>query len=129
MGKKIILAGCLILNDQKELLLLYRKDHHYYETPGGKIKPEECANFEHPTIDELAQAAKRELFEELGNNITIDELRYFGAIEFTIPDGRKAIANKFTTKIIRGKPIINEPETFCKLDYLAIEHLEKQSLS
>ena len=35
----LILSGCLVVNENKELLLLYRKDHNHYETPGGKVKP------------------------------------------------------------------------------------------
>jgi len=129
MENILLLSGCLIVNDKKELLLLFRKDHKYYETPGGKVKSEECLDFNKPTINELAKTAERELFEELGNNIKIEPLKYFGNINFTIPDGRKAIANKFLTKIISGKPIINEPETFSKLDYLPIQNLEDYPIS
>lgn len=128
-NNKIILSACLVINEKKEILLLFRKDHKHYETPGGKVHLEECSNPRNPTIDDLAKTAERELYEELGDDIKVDKLKYLGKVEFTTPDGRLAIANKFLTRILYGKPRINEPEQFSKLDYLPIEKLEKYSIS
>lgn len=126
---KIILSGCFIIDDKKRILLLYRPDRNHYETPGGKVKPVECVNPKNPTINELVKTAKRELYEELGKEIKFDKLNYFGKVGFTAPDGRKITANKFLTKIISGKPIINEPEIFSKMDYLPVESLEDYPIS
>jgi len=49
MVMKVMLAGCVILNKDR-ILLLHRKRNNYYELPGGKI--DDC---EQPEI-----AAKRE---------------------------------------------------------------------
>ncbi len=119
----------MIVNDQKEILLLYRKDHKHYETPGGKVDKTECNNPQNPSLGELARTAEREVYEELGNDIKIEKLRYFGSVEFTVPDGRTAIANKFITRIVSGTPRINEPQTFSKLDYLPIQTLEVYPIS
>ena len=129
MTGKIILSGCLIVNEKSEILLLYRKDHKHYETPGGKIISEECSNPENPSIEDLAKTAERELYEELGDNIKVEELKYFGKVEFKIPVGRIAIANKFLTSIESGKPRINEPKIFSKLEYLPIKNLEHYPIS
>lgn len=126
---KITLSGCLIVNEHKEVLLLYRSDHHHYETPGGKIKPEECSNPESPAIEELAKAAEREAYEELGEDIKLERLTYLGNVDFVIPDGRAAVAHKFVTRIISGTPRINEPEQFSRMDYLPISRLEEYSIS
>lgn len=126
---KIVLSGGLIINEEKELLLLYRDKHEHYETPGGKVELEKCQDPENPSIEELKRDAKREILEELGQEIILSELKYFGKVEFTIPDGRKATANKFTTRIISGKPRLNEPELFSKLDYLPIKNLENYPIS
>lgn len=126
---RIILAGCLVINKKREVLLLYRKKHGHYETPGGRVRTEECSNPENPTIDDLLKTAKRELFEELGDDIKVEQLEYFGKVAFTIPDGRLAIANKFVTKILSGKPKVNEPGDFSTFDYLPIETLEKYPIS
>lgn len=126
---RLVLSGCLIINEQKEILLLYRKKHNHYETPGGKVDLEDCEN---PCIvqsNDLITTAKRELFEEIGDDVEIEDLKYFGEIEFIIPDGRKAISHKFVTKIINGEPRINEPELFSKLDYLPIRYLENYPIS
>lgn len=50
---RIILSGCLILNDKEEILLLYRKDHKFYETPGGRVGLNECSNLEDPNLIDL----------------------------------------------------------------------------
>lgn len=126
---KIILSGCFIVNNQKEVLLLYRDDHKHYETPGGKVMLSECSNPENPTIKDLAKTAEREAYEELGDGIKLAGLSYFGKVEFTIPDGRKAIANKFFTKILSGKPRLNEPDKFSKMDYLPVERLKEYPIS
>jgi len=126
---KLILSGCLVINDKKEILLLYKKSHKHYETPGGKVNLKECSNKKTPSINDLERAAERELYEELGKNIKIAKIKYFGKVEFTIPDGRPAVAHKFITKIINGTPELNEPEVFDKFDYLPIEKLENYPIS
>jgi 8-oxo-dGTP pyrophosphatase MutT (NUDIX family) len=126
---KLVLSGCFIINDKKELLLLYRFDNNYYETPGGKVELSECENKIIPTIKDLEKTALREVFEELGKDIKLAKLNYFGNISFSIPNGKEAIANKFITKIISGNSKINEPKTFSKLDYLPINKLENYPIS
>ncbi len=125
----IILSGCLIVNSNQEILLLYHNDHHHYETPGGKIKPEECADLGKPTVEELAKAAEREAHEELGEGIKLGRLAYFGSVKFNLPDGRAAVAHKFVTRIISGTPTVNEPEQFSRIDYLPIARLEEYPIS
>ncbi len=126
---RIILSGCLIVNDQKEVLLLYRDDHQHYETPGGKVRLAECSNPKNPTIEDLAKTAERETYEELGKDIKLAGLSYLGKVEFVIPDGRTAIANKFLTKIVSGTPKLNEPDKFSKMDYLLVKKLKEYPIS
>ena len=128
MNSILILSGCLIINKSNELLLWHRLDHDHYETPGGKIKVDECKDFNNPTIEELKNAAKRELYEEL-KNAEFSELKYFEKVEFAIPCGKKAIAYKFITKIIKGKPEINEPELFDKIEFIPIKNIERYKIS
>ena len=115
---RIVLSGCFIIKDGK-ILLLYKKIHNHYETPGGKVEDNES----------IEKTAERETYEELGTNIRLDKLTYFGKTEFEIPDGRLAVAHKFITKIISGEPKLNEPEVFSKFDYLPINELEKYKIS
>ncbi|HLC58686.1 MAG TPA: NUDIX hydrolase [Candidatus Nanoarchaeia archaeon] len=129
MTGKLVVAGSLIFNDKDEVLLLFRKDHQHYETPGGKINDEDCEDPKNRKIEDLKRTAERELYEELGSDIRFEDLQYFTKVEFTIPDGRKAIAHKFVTKLISGKPKINEPEVFSKFDWLPIKDLDKYPVS
>lgn len=124
----LLLSGCLIVNDKSEILLLFRKDHKHYETPGGKVERSECVNFAKPTLEELSNAALREANEELGNNIKLSKLEYFGCVSFQIPDGRYAVAHKFVAKLISGTPKIIE-DNFERFDYLPIDILEFYNLS
>lgn len=126
---RVILSGNLILNENNEIYLLYRKDHKFYETPGGKIKPEECQNPKHPTTQEIKTTAQRELLEEVAGIKEVISMEYFGKIEFQTPRGRKGVAHKFITKI-KGSPSPNE-DIFDreKSKYLPINQLEKYPLS
>jgi len=117
--KKLVLVSCIVVNDKKEILLLYRRDHKHYETPGGKLQLQE----------KLEEAAEREFQEELGKNVKIESLKLFSKVEFIIPDGRKAIAYKFITKIISGKLEIREPAIFSKFKWFPIQNLEKYPIS
>lgn len=126
---RIILSGCLVINEKKEVLLLYRTDHNHYETPGGKVRLNDCKNPDNPSIEDLATTAERELHEELGDDVQVKKLEYFGNVAFDIPGGKLAIANKFVTSIISGTPRVNEPERFSKCDYLPIEHLGDYPIS
>ncbi len=122
--QRIILSGCLIINERKELLLLFRDKHNHYETPGGKVEDKDCqGNCE---LDDLENTALRELKEEIGD-VKVEFIEYFGKVEFEIPDGRLAIANKFIVKI-SGTPKIMEKH-FSKLDWLPILKLQDYPLS
>jgi len=97
--KRITLAGNIIINKKKEIFLLYRIKHQFYETPGGKLRVSECRDMRMPTLEELKQTAQRELFEEVDGIKEIISMEYFGKINFKVPDGRKAVAHKFITKV------------------------------
>lgn len=126
----IILSGNLIISpDNSQIYLLYRKDHQVYETPGGKVKPEECVNYFRPTRQELEKVAKRELFEEVSGIERILSMRYFRKVNFYVPDGREAIAHKFIVRIA-GEPRPNEDNfDLKKSGWLPIRTLEKYQLS
>ena len=82
---RLILSGCFIINTKQEILLLHRRDHAHYETPGGKVDLTDCVDGYNITEDDLLRTAERELYEELGSGFTCQKLSYFGSVEFTIP--------------------------------------------
>jgi len=121
--KTLILSGCLVVDNKNEnILLLMRKDHRFYETPGGKMKEGET----------LEETALRELKEEVGGITKIKSVEYFGNIKFTVPDGREAVANKFIVKIPSSSMSavkVNEPDNFMSADWLPVKDLDKYPLS
>jgi len=125
---KIILAGCLIFNEKKEILLLKRHEG-YYETPGGKVSPADCKNPKLPTKEDFLKAALRELREELGGNVKINKPKFFAKVEFKTPKGTAAIVYKFMARYKSGAPKICEPKTFEKSKWIRVLELENYSLS
>lgn len=127
--QKIVLSGCFIINEKREILLLYRRDNQYYETPGGKVRLDQCEDQENPSLDELKDTAKKGLYEKLGEDVRFGELEFFNKVEFMLSDGRKAVAHKFITQILEGKPVVNEPNVFERFDWINVTELEGRPLS
>ena len=125
---KLVLVSCLVLNENKELLLLYRTKHKQWETPGGKVEEHECLDPNSPTQKELEQACIREVFEELGDGIVLSDFTYFGAVESPMPSGSLALIHKFMTRIVSGTPRVNEPKTFSDLQYISVDVLQDYPL-
>ncbi len=128
IDNKIILCSSLIVNNDK-ILLLFRNDHKFYETPGGKLDSEDCKDLENIGLDDYKTAAIRELIEELGDKFLFEEPELFCQTEFQIPDGRTAIVYKFLTKIIAGKPEVKEPKLFDRMEWIEIAKLKEYDLS
>ena len=103
---RLQLSGCVVINDNEELLLLWKRKHQHYEFPGGKV--EEGESFE--------ETALRECKEELGVDVTI--IRYIGYEKFEI-DGKTFQSHEYLG-IIKGNqvPKVNEPEIFERLFWL-----------
>lgn len=73
MKNLVQLAGCVILNEQGDILLLHRNTPQlkHWEIPGGKVEPGETKE----------QAAIRELNEELG--VFVEGLTLLNDVRFT----------------------------------------------
>ena len=120
------LSGLLIYDDKGKLLLLHRKDHDHYETPGGKVDKTDCKDPEKPTETDFRNTAIREAFEELGQEFIFEEPEYVKGIQFVKPNGKDAIAHKFKTRILFGKPKVNEPKTFDAIRWFGKDELKKE---
>jgi 8-oxo-dGTP pyrophosphatase MutT (NUDIX family) len=129
IDNRLVLSGTFIIDEKNKLLVLYRKDHQHYETAGGKVESSECKNPKNPTLEELSKAALRETKEELGNDIELSKLYSVGYVDVTTADGKQVRIYKFATTILRGTPIVNEPEKFLRIEYLPIKGLEKYPLA
>lgn len=111
------LAGCVIVNEQGELLLIHRRfqDLAQWELPGGKVENGE----------KHEEAAIRELLEEIGVDVQIIER--IGNARFTLNDidwnytwFRAEILDDLT-------PTIKEPDLFDKIQYWPIESLRTRN--
>lgn len=113
---KVNLAGCVILNDKK-ILLLHRTKTDWYELPGGKIDEGETSE----------TAAKRELKEELRCDITI--LKKIGSMNFE-ENGFVMGYTWFLSEIKNEQvPEIGEPDKFSDYKYIPIVDLKSYRLS
>ena len=121
----------MVVNDFGEILLLHRKDHDHYETPGGKVSEKDLSpESKEITEDVLRRAAIRELREEVGEYVKIGALELFvNGHEFNIPDGRKAVVYKFVTHYKVGLPRIMEPDKFDRFDWIPIRRIERYNVS
>jgi len=104
--KALALAGCIIMNEHGEVLMIHRKTQRrtHWEIPGGKVEAGETA----------ADAAVRELGEELGIEVRIT--RRLGEREFD-EDDRVINYEWFLAEIIAGEPRLQE-SSFDKWGFL-----------
>ena len=112
--KKIILAGCAIV-ENNAILLLNRKKTGWYELPGGKIDSGESAE----------EAAKREIKEELGCDVEI--VRRLGEKDFE--ENGYVMGYTWFLARTKGQPEIQEPDKFDHLKYVPLNELRKHTLS
>lgn len=130
----IELAGNLIIEDGK-ILLLYRRDEEHWESqrsseeescstnnpegcwgvPGGKVEEDES-----PT-----EAAVREAKEEIGVEVDLEKPFYTGEFEH---DGKLFLWNAYVAEIGDGEPSLEE-EKFEKLEWFEGSELDELDLA
>ena len=114
--KKLHLAGCIILNESSEVLLLHRNTpiRKQWEMPGGKLEDGE----DHQT------AAEREIEEEIG--VVIEIVKKLGRKDF-IEDEYVVTYTWYLAKVKKGKPTIMEREKFDDLKFISWSDLSKMN--
>lgn len=80
-SSKIIIASALLLNADKELLVVRKHTSNFYMLPGGKVEREES----------FLQTLIRELYEELGLNFSAEDFDYLGQHETTAVNEKNTI--------------------------------------
>lgn len=125
----LVVVSNIVLNKNNEILLLFRKDHAWFETPGGKVEESDCANPLLPTSEDFHRAADRELREEVGSDFRAGKFSLFVRIEFTLPDGRKLVAYKFTRPHVSGEPRVVETTRFSHVKWVPLLTIESFPLS
>jgi len=112
------LAGCVILDKDKNIYLLHRNKNGFvqWELPGGKVEPGEA----------IEQTAVRELKEELG--VTVKLVKRLGETHFE-ENNTSHLYTWFLAKIRAGEMTICEPETFDDLRSFSLNELSALKLS
>lgn len=112
MEEKVLLAGCVILDEVGKVLLIHRNRSNIiqWEIPGGKIE----------VLEKPEETAKREIGEELGIVVEIEQV--LGREEF-IQNLYKMDYIWFKAKIISGNIQLVEINTYDKICYFSWEAL------
>lgn len=108
------LAGCLIIEDRK-LLLLHRGDNDHWEVPGGKVEEDES-----PT-----ETAVREADEEIGVEVSLEKPFYSGEFQH---NRKLFLWHGYIAEIQEGRPELQE-DKFSEKKWFTRADLEKESLA
>ena len=123
--QKIIIASALLLNSQKELLVVRKFNSKFYMLPGGKIEQNET----------FVEALIRELKEELMLNFKEADFSYLGQHETmavneqkTIVQGNIFMLNKPLDLLPKANAELQEVRFLKKSNYkeLQLAHLLKE---
>lgn len=96
-------VGALIINDDGKIFLarrgpLAKNERGLWEFPGGSVEFGE----------KLADALRREIFEEYGVEIEVGKL--LDVVDHILPEeGQHWVSPTYLCRIIRGQPVIREP--------------------
>lgn len=116
-------VGAAIFNREGKLFITLRgkkakNERGKWEIPGGSVEFGEL----------LIDAAKREIKEEYGIEVEIIEL--LDVCDHLIPEEKQHwVAPTFICRLIKGEPIIMEPEKCDDIGWFTIEQAEKLNLS
>ncbi len=116
-------VGAAILDDAGRLFLTLRgpaakNERGKWEIPGGTVEFGET----------LAQALAREMMEEYGVEITVRDL--LGVFDHILPDeGQHWVSPTFICAIVRGTPMIREPEKCAAIGWFTLDEAERLPLS
>jgi 8-oxo-dGTP diphosphatase len=110
-------VGALIIDGEGRLFLTRRgpqakNERGLWEFPGGSVEFGET----------LAQALRREMYEEFGIEIEVGEL--IDLVDHILPEeGQHWVSPTYLCNIVRGTPIIQEPEKCSEIGWFAIEDI------
>jgi 8-oxo-dGTP diphosphatase len=110
-------VGAIIINRQNELFLaqrgpLAKNERGLWEFPGGSVEFGET----------LANALKREIFEEYGLVIEVGAL--LDVVDHILPEeGQHWVSPTYLCKPLSGEPVIQEPGKCTAIGWFAIDQI------
>ncbi len=113
-------VGAIIVNADGQVFLARRgpqakNERGLWEFPGGSVEFGE----------KLIDALKREIQEEYGIEIAVDEL--LDVADHILPEeGQHWVSPSYICHIISGKPIIREPEKCTEIGWFSIETMPNE---
>jgi len=109
-------VGAVIVNKKGELFFARRgpkakNERGLWEFPGGSVEFGET----------LAEALKREMFEEYGIEITVGPL--LDVVDHILPEeGQHWVSPTYICHILRGEPAIKEPGKCTEIGWFSVEN-------
>jgi mutator protein MutT len=116
-------VGAAIFDDTGRIFLTLRgpaakNERGRWEVPGGSVEFGET----------LVQALQREMMEEYGVEIAVHRL--LGVFDHILPhEGQHWVSPTFICTIVRGTPIIREPEKCAAIGWFTLDEAERLPLS
>lgn len=110
-------VGAIIIDEQGRLFLsrrgpLAKNERGLWEFPGGSVEFGE----------RLADALKREMYEEYGIEIEVGEL--LDVVDHILPDEKQHwVSPTFICRILSGEPMIREPGKCSEIGWFAPEKI------
>jgi 8-oxo-dGTP diphosphatase len=110
-------VGALIIDEERKLFLTRRgprakNERGLWEFPGGSVEFGET----------LAQALRREMYEEFGIDIEVGEL--LDVVDHILSEeGQHWVSPTYLCKIIEGTPEIREPEKCSEIGWFSLEEI------
>ncbi len=111
------IAVLALLKDDKVLLLQRSVDAAWmpgaWHVPGGRVEAGESVH----------EAAVREILEELGVEVAVEDLEFSGVVSYDKTDGEDADTFQFVAQRWQGEPSIMEPHKHQAMQWFTVNAL------
>ncbi|WP_423223030.1 NUDIX domain-containing protein [Candidatus Amarolinea aalborgensis] len=113
-------VGAVIVHDDGRVFLALRgptakNERGLWEFPGGSVEFGE----------RLAEALRREIFEEYGVEIEVGDL--LDVVDHLLPDeGQHWVSPTYVCRVLRGEPLIREPGKCAGIGWFAVDAVPTQ---
>lgn len=108
------IAVLALIKDDQVLLLQRSSDAAWmpdvWHVPGGRVEPDET----------VQEAAVREIREELGISVAVDDLTFQGVVAYDETNGEDVDTFQFSTHRWQGEPRLMEPHKHQAMQWISV---------